>query len=288
MSDSVPAPSSRRRAFAQVNVFSAEPYLGNPVAVVLDADGMAANDMAALARWTNLSETTFLLPPTTADADYRLRIFTPGRELPFAGHPTLGSAHAWLEAGGLPRASDRIVQECGAGLIEIRRDDDVLAFAAPPTVRSGPVDGDLLTRIAGALGIDRREILDHQWVDSGPGWIAVRLATAAAVLSLEPDFSGMPEAMLGVLGDHPAGSPDLFEIRGFAVGAGVAEDPVTGSLNGSVAQWLIGTGKAPASYTATQGSRLGRAGVVHIDSTADGTVWVGGTCTTCISGTVLV
>jgi PhzF family phenazine biosynthesis protein len=288
MTEPVPAATPRPRSFAQVNVFSTEPYLGNPVAVVLEADDLPDDDMAAFARWTNLSETTFLLPPENPGADYRLRIFTPGHELPFAGHPTLGSAHAWLQAGGAPRSPDRIVQQCGAGLVELRRDGDRLAFAAPPTLRTGPVEEDLLSRLAGALRIDRRDILDHRWVDNGPGWLAVRLATAADVIALEPDFSSMPDAMVGVLGDHPAGSPHLFEIRGFAVGAGVVEDPVTGSLNAAVGQWLIGSGKAPASYTATQGTRLGRAGVVHVSSTGGGTVWVGGTSTTCIRGTVLI
>jgi PhzF family phenazine biosynthesis protein len=279
----------RPRTFAQVDVFSEIPVRGNPVAVVLDAEGLSDEAMAAFARWTNLSETAFLFPggPT---ADYRWRVFTPERELPFAGHPTLGSAHAWLEHGGRPRTAGRVVQDCAAGLVELRLTDGRFAFAAPPTVRSGPVEGALLADVARALGIDRAEILDHQWVDNGPGWIAVRLASADRVLALEPDFTGLPDVMVGVLGDHPAGSPHLFEIRGFAVGAGIVEDPVTGSLNASVAQWLIRTGQAPASYTATQGTRLGRAGVVHVDAETDpagsGTVWVGGTCTTLIRGTV--
>lgn len=282
----LPMSSPVSRAFAQVDVFAATPLRGNPVAVVLDAQGVPDEEMAAFARWTNLSETTFVLPPTIAGADYRMRVFTPDRELPFAGHPTLGTAHAWLEHGGRPASPDRVVQECGAGLVPLAHRDGRLAFAAPPTTRSGPADEILLADLARALGIGRDEIVDHQWVDNGPGWVALRLPTAARVLGLEPDFGDVPDAMVGVFGDHPAGSPHLFEIRGFAVGAGVTEDPVTGSLNASVAQWLIGSGSAPASYTATQGTRLGRAGVVRIDSTGDGTVWVGGDCTTCIRGTV--
>ncbi len=275
----------RPRAFAQVDVFSEIPLRGNPVAVVLDAEGLSDEDMAAFANWTNLSETAFLFPGGP-DADYRWRVFTPERELPFAGHPTLGSAHAWLEHGGVPRTPGIVVQDCTAGLVELRLTDGRFAFAAPPTNRTGPAEEELLADVARALGIDRAEILDHQWVDNGPGWVAVRLASAERVLELEPDFAALPDVMVGVLGDHSAGSPHLFEIRGFAVGAGIDEDPVTGSLNASVAQWLIRTGQAPASYTATQGTRLGRAGVVHIDADPDGTVWVGGTCTTLIRGTV--
>ena len=274
----------RARAFAQVDVFSEQPLRGNPVAVVLDAEGLADETMAAFARWTNLSETTFLFPGGP-DADYRWRVFTPERELPFAGHPTLGSAHAWLEHGGTPRTDGRVIQDCAAGLVELRVADGRVAFAAPPTVRSGPVEEELLSRVARCLGVDRAEILDHQWVDNGPGWLAVRLASAARVLELRPDFGAEPALMVGVLGDHPAGVPHRYEIRGFAVGAGIAEDPVTGSLNASVAQWLIRTGQAPSSYTATQGARLNRAGVVHIEADGD-TIWVGGACTTVVRGTV--
>ena len=280
------AATPRPRAFAQVDVFAQDPLRGNPVAVVLDAEGLSDQTMASFANWTNLSETAFLFPPSAPGSDYRFRVFTPEVELPFAGHPTLGAAHAWLEHGGRPARADRILQDCPAGLIELNPAGGRIAFAAPPTVRSGPVEEELLADVARALGIDRAEIVDHQWVDNGPGWIAVRLASADRVLALEPDFTDLPDVMVGVLGDHPAGSPHLFEIRGFAVGAGIAEDPVTGSVNASVAQWLIRTGQAPAGYTATQGTRLGRAGVVHVDAEADGTVWVGGHCTTVIRGTV--
>ena len=278
--------SLRARAFAQVDVFSAVPFRGNPVAVVLDADGIADSDMAAFARWTNLSETTFVLPPTTDAADYRLRIFTPGGELPFAGHPTLGSAHAWLESGGIAEA-DAIVQECAAGLVKLRRTDSGLAFRAPATIRSGPIDEAQLSAFAAALGIERDAILSHQWVDNGPGWAAVELASAADVLALEPDFSADPDVMIGVLGRHAPGSPALYEVRGFAPAVGVHEDPVTGSLNASLAQWLHSEGRTPTRYANAQGSRVARDGLIAIE-VIDGQVWVGGASTTCISGAVTI
>ncbi|AOP51783.1 PhzF family phenazine biosynthesis protein [Brevibacterium aurantiacum] len=272
------------RAFAQVDVFSADPYRGNPVAVILDAEGLSETDMARIANWTNLSETTFVLPPTNPDADYRLRIFTPARELPFAGHPTLGSAAAWLEAGGVPRNEGTIVQECGLGLVTLRRGDQTLSFAAPEPIRSGDLDEDFVEQIAAALHVERTEILGHQWVDNGPGWAAVRLASAQQVLDLEPDFSQIPDTKLGVLGPHPDDSAHEYEIRAFVPGTAIGEDPVTGSLNASVAQWLIKSGLAPEKYTATQGTALGRAGVISI-SHEDDEVWVGGPTTVCFKGT---
>ncbi|SMX69525.1 PhzF family phenazine biosynthesis protein [Brevibacterium linens] len=297
---------SQHRRFAQVDVFSAVPFQGNPVAVIVDADGLDESQMARIANWTNLSETTFVLPPDDPTADYRLRIFTPHRELPFAGHPTLGSAAAWLDAGGAPKHEDRIVQECGAGLVDIRRTprrggptdpsadslttataepSETLAFAAPDRLRSGPLDDAYVDQIAVALGVDRSEILGHQWADNGPGWAAVRLAGAEQVLALTPDFSAIPDAKLGVLGAHPEGSEHEYEIRAFVPGVGVADDPVTGSLNASVAQWLIGENLAPNSYTATQGTALGRSGVVSITAEGD-EIWVGGATSVCIRGTV--
>ena len=276
----------RERAFAQVDVFSSVPYRGNPVAVVLDAEGLSDGEMAQIANWTNLSETTFVLPPTDDRADYRLRIFTRTRELPFAGHPTLGSAAAWLHAGGRPRRADRLVQECGVGLVELRRGTaaDQLAFAAPDLLRSGPLDESFVSDIAAALGIDRSEILDHAWVDNGPGWAAVRLASADQVLALTPDFSAIPDTKLGVVGAHPHGSDHEYEVRAFVPGVGMAEDPVTGSLNASVAQWLMGSGLVPDAYTATQGTAIGRAGVISITRDGDA-VWVGGPTTVCFTGT---
>ncbi|WP_208094724.1 PhzF family phenazine biosynthesis protein [Brevibacterium limosum] len=300
---------SQHRRFAQVDVFSAVPFRGNPVAVIVDADGLDETQMARIANWTNLSETTFVLPPEDPAADYRLRIFTPHRELPFAGHPTLGSAAAWLDAGGAAKHEDRIVQECGAGLVDIRRiprrgdptaatvdssesptqvtDDssETLAFAAPDRLRTGALDESYVAEIATALGVERDDILGHQWADNGPGWAAVRLADAEQVLALDPDFSEIPDAKLGVLGAHPEGADHEYEIRAFVPGVGVAEDPVTGSLNASVAQWLIGAGLAPTRYTATQGTALGRSGVVSITA-EDDEIWVGGATSICIRGTV--
>lgn len=273
-----------RRPFRQVDVFTETPYLGNPVAVVHEADGLSDADLRRFANWTNLSETTFLLPPTTPEADYRVRIFTPTMELPFAGHPTLGSCHAWLEWGGRPRDPDVIVQECGAGLVAVRRADAGLAFASPPLRRSGPVDEALIRQIAGVLGISRDEIVDAEWADNGPGWVAVLLRDAAAVLAVRPTFT---ELDLGVAGLHPSGSECALEVRAFFPKDGaLEEDPVTGSLNASLAEWLIRSGRLAAPYVASQGGALGRAGRVHITQDGDGRIWVGGGTVTCIEGTV--
>lgn len=277
---------SRSYDFAQVDVFSATPCLGNPVAVVLDAVEVPDEVMQRLARWTNLSETTFVLPASDPDADYRLRIFAPGGELPFAGHPTLGSAAAWLAAGGVPAAADVIVQECGAGLVRIRRDEDALAFAAPPILRSGALDDEHVRRIAAGFGIPREAIVEHQWVDNGPGWAVVRLSTAEEVLALEPDLSVLSDEMVGAVGAHPEGSPHAIEIRAFAPRLGIAEDPVTGSLNAGVGQWLTASGTLPAQYTASQGARLGRAGEIAVTADDAGQVWVGGPTTVAIRGTI--
>ena len=272
------------RQFRQVDVFTSTPYRGNPLAVVLGADGLTTEQMQRFANWTNLAETTFLLVPDDDGADYQVRIFTASRELPFAGHPTLGTCHAWLEAGGRPRRAGVVVQQCEAGLITIRQDDGGLAFAAPPLLRSGPVDEPLAQRIADILRIGRQEIVDLQWADNGPGWIAVLLASADAVLALRP---GATDLEIGVAGPHPPGGPAAFEVRAFtASDGGTAEDPVTGSLNASLAQWLLATGRAQAPYLARQGTVLGRNGQVRITSDPDGAVWVGGSTVTCISGTV--
>jgi len=271
------------RPFRQVDVFSSEPLRGNPVAVVHDAEGLTDDDLQRFAHWTNLSETTFLLPPTDPAADYRLRIFTPGRELPFAGHPTLGSAHAWLEAGGVPRTDGEVVQECGAGLVRIRRGER-LAFTAPPLLRSGPVSDQDRTAVVRALGIADDDVVDLAWVDNGPGWVGVLLRDAAAVLALRPDAGAFGDLDIGVVGPHPAGAECAVEVRAFCPGMGIVEDPVTGSLNAGLAQWLAGD-RLPASYVAAQGTALGRAGRVHVETDGD-TVWVGGDATTTIKGTV--
>ena len=269
--------------FSQVDVFSSQPLLGNPVAVVHDADGVSHAEMAAIARWTNLSETTFLLRPTDPAADYRLRIFTPGAELSFAGHPTLGSAHAWLEAGGEPASADAVVQECGAGLVRIRR-SETLSFQAPPLRRSGPVSEDDRVAIAIALRLLPDDILDAAWIDNGPGWVGVLLADAATVLALRPDWGSFGDFKIGAVGRHPMGGPADVEVRAFCPQYSVPEDPVTGSLNAGIGQWLAGT-TLPASYVAAQGTALGRAGRVHV-TLVDGEIWVGGDTRTTVSGHV--
>jgi PhzF family phenazine biosynthesis protein len=277
-------------AFRQVDVFASGPLSGNPVAVVHDADGLTDEQMAAFARWTNLSETTFLLRPTVPGADYRLRIWTPGGELPFAGHPTLGSARAWLEAGGRP-ASDDVVQECGAGLVTVRQEalpdgGTRLAFAAPPLVRSGPVGSEDLAAIARALRVAVSDVVDAAWVDNGPGWVAVLLEDAGSVLALRPDFGAFGDLKIGVVGPYAPGESDAaVELRAFIPAIGAPEDPVTGSLNAGVGQWLAGR-VLPASYVASQGTALGRRGRVHVRLEADGTLWVGGDTVTTIEGTV--
>ena len=269
--------------FSQVDVFSTEPLLGNPVAVVHDADGVTEEQMAAFARWTNLSETTFLLAPTQPGADYRLRIWTPGGELPFAGHPTLGSAHAWLEAGGVPAVDGVLVQECGAGLVRLRR-GATLAFAAPPLTRSGPVDDADLDAIAVALRVTRDQLVEAAWIDNGPGWVGVVLADADTVLGLRPDWAAFGDLQIGVVGAYPAGGPADVEVRAFCPDLGITEDPVTGSLNAGIGQWLAGS-RLPSAYVASQGTALLRAGRVHVVKEGQ-TVWVGGDTRTTISGSV--
>jgi PhzF family phenazine biosynthesis protein len=272
------------RPFAQVDVFTTTPYRGNPVAVVLDGEGLTAEQMQRFAQWTNLSETTFVLPPTVPDADYQVRIFTPTDELPFAGHPTLGTCHAWLVGDRTASGSDVAVQQCGAGLVPVRRTVDGLAFAAPPLLRSGPVEESLTRHIASVLRIGRAEIVDAEWADNGPGWVAVLLASAEAVLALRP---GLVDLDVGVVGPYPPGSPQAFEVRAFFPKDGaIVEDPMTGSLNASLAQWLLRTGRARAPYVASQGTALGRSGRVHVSSDPDGTIWVGGGTVTCVHGQV--
>ena len=275
------------RRFQQVDVFSPRPLGGNPVAVVLDSEGLTTDQMERFTRWSNLSEATFLVPPTDAAADYSVRIFTAGGELPFAGHPTLGTCHAWLRAGGVPRDPGRILQQCPVGLIPIRRIDGVLAFGAPPLIRSGPVEPTELSRIAGILGIDMAAIIDSEWVDNGPGWVAVMLQSADAVLAVRP--SGSQERFdIGMVGMYPTGSECAYEVRAiFGGGHGaIVEDPVTGSLNASLAQWLVGSGRISAPYTVSQGRAMGRTGQPRISADQDGSIWVGGETHTVIEGTV--
>lgn len=274
------------RPFRLVDVFGAGPFTGNPLAVVADAEGLSGDEMQAIARWLNLSETTFLLPPTHPAADYRVRIFTLAHELPFAGHPTLGSAHAWLEAGGREKQDGVIMQECGAGLVPVRRDADRLAFAAPKLLRGGAPSEAEIAEVAEVLRVGREAIVEAAWVDNGPGWIAVMLASAAAVLAVEPAGRHHREIDIGIVGPHPPGSQTAFEIRAiFSNAQGtLIEDPVTGSLNASVGQWLFASGRASGPYVAAQGTRLGRTGRVHVEQDAEGQVWVGGATRTLFSG----
>ena len=298
-----------QRPFQQVDVFTAQAYRGNPLAVVLDGSGLSTETMQEFTNWTNLSEATFVLPPTSqgraAGADYRVRIFCPGRELPFAGHPTLGTCHAWLKAGGQPQVAGRVVQECGVGLVTLRQDGDRLAFAAPPLIKSGPLAEEEVALIARGLGVARSDILHHAWCDNGPHWRGVMLRSAEQVLALQPDASILGQLDVGVIGPTTGsgasaprgkvgviGSSDAegiaFEVRAFFPGNnGLAEDPVTGSLNAALAQWLIAAGLAPAQYVASQGTCLGRAGRVHVEQDSS-TIWVGGSSVTCVSGEVLL
>jgi len=273
------------RRFHQLDVFSSDAFLGNPLAVVHAADDLSWLEMASFARWTNLSETTFLVAPSSPAADYGVRIFTPGGELSFAGHPTLGSACAWLAAGGTPQRADEVVQECGAGLIRVRHTGSQFAFAAPPLQRSGLLDEQLLMTIAAGLGVARSEILAHQWVDNGPGWCAVMLGSAARVLGLQPDFAILRDLALGVIGPQPPDADSLFEVRAFCPGHGPAEDPVTGSLSAGLALWLIRTGQAPATFTVSQGTALKRRGRVQVERCGD-TFWVGGEVAVRVEGSV--
>jgi PhzF family phenazine biosynthesis protein len=303
----------KQRAFKQVDVFTSIPYFGNPLAVVMDGSGLDDDAMQRFAKWTNLSETTFLLPPTDASADYSVRIFTPGGELPFAGHPTLGSCHSWLQAGGQPHSKDFIVQECKVGLVKIRRETGTkrLAFAAPALKRSAPSPS-LLAQVAGALGLKATSILAAQCLDNGPLWLGLLLDSPETVLQLTPDHKALAKlgTKIGVAARYPhedtapliaranreakaftASAPEAtpdFEVRAFASPIGVDEDPVTGSLNASLAQWLIAEGHAPERYIASQGVCLGRAGQVHIERDAAGQVWVGGESVTCIDGSVTI
>jgi PhzF family phenazine biosynthesis protein len=275
--------------FHQLDVFTAQAMRGNPLAVVHEAASLSDETMADFARWTNLSETTFLLPPTDPAADYRVRIFTPGGELPFAGHPTLGSCQAWLWAGGQPRQPDVVVQECGVGQVRIRRDGTRLAFAAPPLRRTGPLEASHREALCAALDLQPHDVVADQWVDNGPNWCALMLSSAAQVLSLRPDMAALKalQVKLGVIGPQSAGHETQFEVRAFVPALGIGEDPVTGSLNAGLSQWLIGAGLAPAHYVVSQGTVLGRQGRVHVDRVGD-TIWIGGEVAACVDGQVVL
>lgn len=280
-------PMASRFNFKQLDVFSNVPLKGNPLAVVFGADELSAERMGAFANWTNLSETTFLLAPQHPQADYRVRIFTTSTELAFAGHPTLGSCHAWLEAGGVPKGQE-IVQECGVGLVRIRRSDYGLAFLAPPLLKSGPLEADLLERVRKGLGLEAGAIVEAQWVDNGAGWLAVMLKDRQQVLTLKPDYHQLLDLAVGVIAPwDPAvdGDEAQFEVRGFIAGDGMPEDPATGSLNAGLAQWMLAKGLAPSSYVVSQGLTMGRVGRIHVEQTGE-EVWIGGAVVTCINGSL--
>ena len=276
--------------FQLVDVFGSGPFTGNPLAVVADADGLSTEAMQAMTRWFNLSETAFLLKPTDPAADYRVRIFTLTRELPFAGHPTLGSCHAWLSLGGRAAHDGSIVQECGVGLIAVRNTDGRLAFAAPQLIRGGKPSEAELTEAATFLRIGRKAIIDAAWIDNGPGWLGIMLQSAEAVLAVDPERSHPREIDIGLVGAYPPGQQAAYELRALFTDAhnSIVEDPVTGSLNASVGQWLFDTGRATGPYIASQGTRLGRRGRVHVEKDAEGQVWIGGLTQTLISGTQTV
>ena len=286
----MPSGVVKERGFRQVDVFGQGPSSGNPVAVVLDATGLDDEEMRRFSVWTNLSECTFVLPPTTPAADYRVRIFSLRTELPFAGHPTLGTARAWLDSGGSPAAPGLVTQECGAGLVPVRVDEGLLAFSAQPRVRSGAVDAELVESLAGVLGVDRTQIVDAEWLDNGPGWVGVLLEDADAVLALRPDASAHPGRWdIGVVGAHKSGEDAAIEVRAFFTDGEqpLREDPVTGSLNAAAAEWLIATGRVTAPYIAAQGGAMGRRGRVHITQ-EDGRLWVGGRADVVVSGVVTI
>ncbi|MDQ2678073.1 MAG: PhzF family phenazine biosynthesis protein [Actinomycetota bacterium] len=283
---STPTPSTRN--FRQVDVFGSDAYTGNPVAVVLDAEGLSDDQMRRFSVWSNLSECTFVLPPTLAGADYRVRIFSLEHELPFAGHPTLGTARAWLDAGGTPAGPSTVVQECGIGPVTVRIDGDLLSFAAPPRRRSGDVDPELLARVLDVLGVHADDVVDSEWLDNGPGWIGVLLRDDEAVLAVTPDATSHPGRWdIGVIGATPSGSEVSIELRAFFSDGptSLREDPVTGSLNAAAAQWLLASGRATAPYVARQGTAIGRSGRIHV-TTADGDIWIGGRTHVAVSGTV--
>ena len=273
--------------FKQLDVFSSVALKGNPLAVVLGADRLTDQQMADFANWTNLSETTFLLTPRDPRADYRVRIFTTLKELPFAGHPTLGSCQAWLQAGGVPKG-DEIIQECEIGLVRIRRQGEQLAFIAPPLLRSGEVEAPLLERVRLALGLPPEAIVRSQWVDNGAGWLALMLTDRECVLGVRPDYSQLHGLAVGVIAPcDPArdGVDTHFEVRAFIAGDGAQEDPATGSLNAGIAQWLLAQGLAPNRYVVSQGTAIGRAGRIHVERQGD-EIWIGGAVAMCIEGRV--
>lgn len=271
-----------------VDVFGARAMAGNPLGVVHAADGMNAEAMLRLTRWIGFSECTFLLPPTHPDADYRVRIFYPAGELPFAGHPTLGTAHAWLRAGGQPKRAGVVVQECGVGLVEVRIEGELLAFKAPPLVKGGPLSAEERAEVARLTGVDEAGIVDAVHANNGPGWKLLRLRSAAAVLAAQPVARALLGTDVGLVGPHDDSDP-AWEVRAFFANANgeLKEDPVTGSLNAATAQYLFASGLAQDRYIAGQGQQIGADGRVHCRIEPDGAVWIGGRVDTIAAGAAL-
>lgn len=328
-----------QRPFKQVDVFTSKPYFGNALAVVLNGSGLSDEQMQRFAMWTNLAETTFLMSPTPeaadAGADYQVRIFTTAYEMSFAGHPTLGSCHAWLASGGVPKDPTCIVQQCNLGLVKIQRQGTRLAFAAP-TLQRSVISADVLPGLLSALGLSAGQVVASQHLVNGPKFFGILLDSVHTVLELAPDFAALKAVLalgscsgVGVASKYTAplngfevvdsssgiasakavdstsciasdtsansdsqthsvnGEPS-FEVRMFVSDLEVTEDPITGSFNASLAQWLIAEDRAPHSYVAAQGTCIGRKGRVYIDQDASGQVWVGGDSVTCVDGSVLL
>lgn len=275
-----------KKRFHLIDVFAEEPFSGNPLPVVHDADDLSTEQMQLVTRWMNHSESAFLVSPRDASADYAVRIFTLEREMPFAGHPTLGSCHAWLAAGGERKNEKTVIQECGAGLVPIQVLDGRFAFAAPPLIRSGEIDASKLDEIVRVLRIEPDNVIDSAWADNGPGWAVLLMDSAQAVLDIEPVRHHNSRLDIGVVGPYPEDSDVAFELRALFTDdyGNVREDPVTGSLNASTAQWLFKTGRATTDYIASQGGRIGRAGRIEIRRDADNQIWVGGHSTTIAAG----
>jgi len=272
-----------------VDVFGSAPMRGNPLGVVHGAEGLSEAQMLELTVWLGFSETTFLLPPTDSAADYRVRIFYPGGEMPFAGHPTLGTCHAWQQAGGVAKRSGTVVQECGVGLVEVRQESDLLSFRAPPFTHYGPLSDGERAEAARIAGVPQDRIVEAMHVANGPGWQMLRLASAADVLAAQPVADAPNGTDIGLAGPHPAGSEVSWEIRAFFANlqGKLAEDPVTGSFNAGVAMHLFGKEMARGSYIAAQGQKVGADGRIHCRQDDDGSVWIGGRTAMIASGAAL-
>lgn len=276
------------RRFIQCDVFSPIPTQGNALAVVVDSQGVSEEQMRLFAAWTNLAETTFLLPPEDAAADYRVRIFTPSREMPFAGHPTLGSCASWLHCGGEPRDPRTVRQECGVGIVEIDiTQKDGFAFKAPPTSIEA-MDSGHFDAIIETLEIPRNTVRQTAQLDNGPVWQLLELESAGAVLAVDSSRVRWPAfKAIGLIGAHPAGAECDYEVRMLAPSSGMSEDPITGSLNSAIAHWMQADGRLSGPITVAQGTAIGRHGRVSIRPSSDGDgIQIGGQTHILIDGTV--